>query len=164
MPIISIVVALAENNAIGKDNDLLWHLPNDLKRFKSITSGHPVVMGRKTYLSLPGGPLKNRENIILTTNKTLNYEGCTMANTVEQVLDITKGHAEVFILGGAKVYKEFLPHTDKLYLTRVHAIFEEADTFFPEFDDSAFKEIENIRYPSDEKHAYPYSFITLKRK
>jgi dihydrofolate reductase len=113
---ISIIVAIAKNNAIGKNNDLLWHIPEDLKRFKQITSGHKIIMGKKTYLSLPFRPLKNRENIVITDCPDDVFEGCTVVFSVGEAISKCSEEEETFIIGGASVYKQFLPLTDRLYI------------------------------------------------
>lgn len=157
--IISIVVAISENNAIGKDNKLLWHLPNDLKHFKQITSGNTVIMGRKTFDSV-GRPLPNRRNIIITRNNKA-IDGCEVVHSIEEALKLCVNEIEVFIVGGAEIYKQSIDITDFIYLTEVHKTFE-ADTFFPEIDKKKWTEIERKDYEADEKNKIPYSFITLK--
>jgi len=159
--IISDVVAIAENNAIGKDNQLLWRLPNDLKHFKAITSGHTVIMGRKTYDSV-GKPLPNRRNIIIT-RQNIVIEGCEVVNSIEAALELCKHEAEVFIVGGAEIYKQSLHLVNRIYLTIVHQSFD-ADSFFPKIDPGEWKETAHEDHPTDEKHAIPYSFITLERR
>ena len=159
---ISIIVAIAENYAIGKNNELLWHLPEDLKRFKRITSGHSIVMGKRTYESLPLQPLPNRTNIVITDDINDRFEGCTMAYSIEEALKFCKKDEESFIIGGGMVYRQFLPLADKLYITRVHAHFE-ADTFFPEIDPSTWEE-EAREDGRDENGTLDYSFITYLRK
>ncbi|MCD7976431.1 MAG: dihydrofolate reductase [Tannerellaceae bacterium] len=163
MSTISIIVAIAENNAIGKNQDLLWHLPNDMKRFKNLTTGHPIIMGRKTFESLPKGPLPNRKNIILTTVPEAGFVNCFACESMDDALEICEKQEEVFMIGGAMVYKQALEIADKMYLTLVHHVFEDADTFFPEINYAEWKEIERQDFPADEKHAYPYSFFTYER-
>ena len=162
---ISIIVAKAKNNIIGGDNKLLWHISEDLKRFKEITSGHTIIMGRKTFESLPG-VLPNRKHIILTRDK--NYSIDSNQVTIEHDFDsILKKYLnsedEVFIIGGAEIYKQFLPHCNKLYLTKINHSFE-GDTYFPEINYSDF----NIEYESesfnDEKSGLTYKFVDLIRK
>lgn len=164
MSILSIIVAIADNDAIGKQQQLLCHLPKDLKHFKEITSGHTVIMGRKTYESLPNGALPNRKNIVLSSSKELSYPKCVMVHSLEEALGECKGEEEVFVIGGAAVYKAALEQADKLYITRIHHSFEGADTFFPEINESDWKEAERISCPADEKHLYPFTFITYIRK
>ncbi|PJJ79602.1 dihydrofolate reductase [Mucilaginibacter auburnensis] len=158
---ITIVVAIAQNHAIGKDNKLLWHLPNDLKHFKNITTGGTVIMGRKTYDSV-GKPLPNRRNIIITRQK-INIEGCEVVNSLDEAVDLCKTEQEVFIVGGAEIYKMAMPVTDRIYLTIVHHDFD-ADTYFPEIEGNNWTETEREDHQSDEKHKYAYSFITLERR
>lgn len=160
--IISSVVAIAENRGIGKDNHLLWRLPADLKHFKDITTGHTVIMGRKTYESV-GKPLPNRRNIIITRNKDLKIEGAEVVNTLDQALALCEGVPEVFIIGGAEIYEISMSVTDKIYLTVVKGNFE-ADTFFPVLDPEIWEETEVISHDADEKNAWAYTFSTLLRK
>lgn len=159
--IISAVVAIAANNAIGKNNQLLWHLPNDLKHFKQITSGHTVIMGRKTYDSV-GRPLPNRRNIIITRQQ-IEISGCEVVHTIDEALALCADEMEVFIVGGAEIYKLAMPETDCIYLTIVHQSFD-ADAYFPEIDKSEWKETAREDHGTDEKHSIPYSFITLERR
>jgi dihydrofolate reductase len=159
---ISIIVAIAENMAIGKNNDLLWHIPADLKRFKQITSGHPVIMGKKTWESLPRRPLPNRRNIVITDNPGEQIEGCEMAYSIEEAIALCNPEEENFIIGGASVYRQFLPHAHRLYLTFVHKSFE-ADVFFPEIDFSQWKRISKEDYPPDELNDFSYSNETFDR-
>ncbi|MCD8740215.1 dihydrofolate reductase [Mucilaginibacter roseus] len=157
----SIIVAIAQNYAIGKNNQLLWHLPNDLKHFKNTTSGHTVIMGRKTFDSV-GKPLPKRRNIVIT-RQNIGIEGCEVVNSLESALALCVDEAEVFIVGGAEIYKQAMPVTDRIYLTIVHHDFE-GDTFFPEIDNSEWTEIARTDYHADEKHAYSYSILTLEKR
>jgi len=159
---ISIIVAIAKKNAIGKNNDLLWHLPNDLKRFKELTSGHTVIMGRNTWLSLPKKPLPNRVNIVLSDIKGDEFEGCILVSSLSEALKLILPEEEAFIMGGGMIYKQFLPYADRLYLTKVDAEFE-ADTFFPEIKMDEWKFLSREDHQIDEKHQYNYSFIILDR-
>lgn len=137
-PNLSIIVAIAQNGAIGKNNDLLWHLSDDLKRFKRLTTGHPVVMGRRTWESLPKRPLPGRTNIVLTTNPDYVAEGATVVHSVPGLFKALKGYDdEVFVMGGAAIYNLLLPFVNRLYVTRVYRDFE-ADVFFPTIDMSEF--------------------------
>jgi dihydrofolate reductase len=161
----SIIVAAGENNEIGKDNDLLWRLPNDLKFFKEKTLGHHVIMGKRTFESIPNQkPLPKRTNIVVTHDESLLYEGCVMANSIEDAVSKSMNDDERFILGGATIYRQFLSIADKIYLTRVHATFDDADTYFPNINFDEWKEVERTRHEPDEKHKYAYSFITLVKK
>ncbi len=158
--IVSIVVAISQNHAIGKDNKLLWYLPKDLKHFKEITTGHTVIMGRKTYESV-GKPLPNRRNIIIT-RQAITIEGCEVVDSVETALALCRDEAEVFIVGGAEIYRQALHLTDRIYLTLIHENFE-GDTYFPEIKPDLWKETERQDYEPDEKNLLPYSFITYER-
>lgn len=155
---ITMIVAVAENGAIGKDNNLLWHISGDLKRFKAITTGHSIIMGRKTYLSFPKRPLPDRKNIILTTGDN-SYEGAYTAKNIEQALALCDSD-EVFIIGGESIYRQFLPYTTKIYLTRVHRTYE-ADTFFPTLNMDEWETIETEEHLDGEP---PFTYITLRRK
>lgn len=158
---ISIIVATAENNAIGKNNQLLWHMPNDLKHFKEITSGRTIIMGRKTFDSV-GKPLPKRRNIVVT-RQDIEIRGCEVVRSINEGLDLCKGEDEVFIGGGAEIYRQAMDKTDRIYLTIVHHQFD-ADTFFPEIDHSLWAEVSRERHEADEKNPYPYSYITLERR
>ncbi len=158
--IVTIVVAISENHAIGKDNKLLWYLPKDLKHFKDITTGHTVIMGRKTYDSV-GKPLPNRRNIIIT-RQAITIEGCEVVSSLESAIDLCKSEQEVFIVGGAEIYKQAMKLTDRIYLTIVNKEFE-GDSFFPEIDMPEWKEIFREDHEPDEKNKLPYSFITYER-
>jgi dihydrofolate reductase len=159
---LSMIVAAAENNAIGKDNKLLWHLPDDLKHFKRTTKGHHVIAGRKTFES-QGRPLPHRTNIIVTRNKDYLAEGCIIVNSLEEALNQVKNDDEPFIIGGENIYRLAMPKADRIYLTRVHAEFE-ADTFFPEINPDEWQETEITYHEKDEKHQYAFSIITYDRK
>ncbi|MEJ7558358.1 MAG: dihydrofolate reductase [Pedobacter sp.] len=156
------VVAIGENNAIGKDNELLWYLPKDLRHFKTITNGHTVIMGRKTFESV-GKPLRNRRNIIITRNTDLQIEGTEVVHTIEDALELAKEDGEVFIIGGAEIYKMAMKHTDKIFLTVVHETFE-ADAFFPEIDKNLWVETASEKHLPDEKNNLSFTFSTLERK
>lgn len=160
---IGIVVIIDENNGIGKDGELLCHLPNDLKHFKKITTGHTIIMGRKTYESLPKGALPNRINIVITSDNKENYPGCIVARSVYEAILLSEEQEKVYIVGGGKIYNSTLHLANKLYLTRIHHIFEEADTFFPEIDFDNWKLVEEDNHKADEKHLYDYSFQTYQK-
>ncbi len=153
---ISIIVAIAQNMAIGKNNDLLWHIPADLKRFKSVTSGHPVIMGKRTWDSLPRRPLPNRRNIVITDLPGEQIDGCEMAYSIDEAIAKCKEGEENFIIGGASVYRQFLAIADRLYLTFVHKSFE-ADVYFPEIDFSGWKRIFKEDFPPDDVNDFAYS-------
>lgn len=161
---LSIIVALGRNYEIGQNNQLLCHLPDDLKRFKTITNGHTVLMGENTYLSLPIRPLPNRKNIVLTLNKDTVYEGCLMAYSIEEALMMCKKEEETFIIGGASVYKQFYPLSDKLYLTLMDAEFKNADAFFPKIHINDWQLIEETFHATDEKHMYNFLYQIYVRK
>lgn len=154
---ISIIVAAAQNNAIGKNNELLWHLSEDLKRFKRLTTGHSIIMGRKTFDSI-GKPLPNRRSIIITRQHDLKIEGCEVVHSLDEAIQLCKGEPEVFIIGGAEIYKQSLEKANKIYLTRVYADFE-GDAFFPEIH-STWKELHKEAF-TDEKSQLSYAFIDL---
>ncbi len=158
---ITIIAAVAENNALGKDNKLIWHLPADLKRFKNVTANHHVIMGRKTFESL-GKPLPNRTNIIVTRNTNFSAKNCIVVNSLQQALEAVKNDESPFILGGAEIYKQAIKIADKLDITFVHHKFE-ADVFFPEIDKSIWKEVSRNEFKADEKNKYNYSFVTFER-
>lgn len=162
MPI-SIIVAVAENNAIGKDNDLLWHISDDLKRFKKITTGHKIIMGKNTFLSLPVRPLPNRTSIVITDDQSDNYEGCIMAYSIEDAIAKCGDGEECFIIGGGSIYTQFLPLADKLYLTKVKRAYD-ADTFFPEVKSDEWELIEQEDHIDEENNSLPFSFQTYIRK
>lgn len=159
--IVSAVAAIGENNAIGKDNELLWHLPADLKHFKAVTKGHTIIMGRKTFDSI-GKPLPHRRNIVITRQAGLHIEGAEVVHTVEEALALCDREEEVFIVGGAEIYKLAMPFTDRIYLTTVHQSYD-ADAYFPELDRERWKELNAQRHEADEKHLVAFTFSTLER-
>jgi dihydrofolate reductase len=161
---LSLIVAVSENNVIGKDNKLPWYLPADLKYFKNITWAMPVVMGRNTYESL-GKPLPGRKNIVVTRNKDWHAEGVDAVQTIDQaIITATKLDAkEIFIIGGAQIFQSSLPIADRIYLTRIHENFE-GDTFFPVIDDKAWRLQSSTDFPADEKNIYSYSFQIWEAK
>ena len=160
---IAIVVAAAENNVIGKDNGLIWHLPADLRHFKQVTMGHPMLMGRKTFESI-GKPLPGRTSIIITTQKDYAAKGCIVTHSLQEAVEQAKAlDEEICIIGGAEIYRQALPLTDSIYLTRIHHSFE-GDVFFPEIKEEEWEAVEQEHHEPDEKNKYSYSFITLKRK
>lgn len=155
---ITIIAAAAENNALGKNNDLVWHLPDDFKRFKQLTSGHAIIMGRKTFESFPG-LLPNRTHIIMSRKKNYKPEGCIVVDTMEEALKIAKDDPQPFIIGGGEIYRLGMPYAGKIELTRVHHTFE-ADTFFPHIDERIWKETASVYHPKDEKHRYDFTYLT----
>jgi len=159
---ISIIVAIAENHAIGKDNQLLWHIPEDLKRFKRLTTGHTVIMGKNTWFSLPTRPLPNRRNIIITDDPSDHFNDAEMVTSIEGAISLCRPEEENFIIGGASIYKQFLPFTDRLYLTQVHKSFE-GDTFFPDLHLLDWELISKDDYPPDEKNDFGYTYFIFDR-
>ncbi len=158
---ISVIAALAENRVIGVNNTLPWRLPNDLRHFRRLTTGHAIVMGRKNYESI-GKPLPERTNIIVTRNRDYRASGCLVAHSLDEALTLARGDPEIFIIGGAEIYREALPRAGRLYLTEVHATVA-GDTFFPEIERNDWKETARERHEADDKHAYTYSFVVLER-
>jgi len=159
---ISIIVAIAENRAIGKDNRLLWHLSDDLKRFKKLTTGHTLIMGRNTFLSLPNGALPNRRHIVISDQLDESFAGCEMARSIEEAVELAGTEKECFVIGGGMVYAQFLPVAGKLYLTQVQASFE-ADTFFPEIDFSLWKALVTEEVEAGERNQYKHSYTEFIR-
>ena len=162
-PILSAIVAMAENRVIGKDNQLPWHLPADLKHFKSITTGHPILMGRKTHESI-GRPLPNRVNIILTRNPDYQAAGCTVVTSIETALQHAEQHhaSVLFVIGGAEIYRQLLPAIQRIYLTIVHHAIE-GDAHFPELNPHEWKEVSREKHAADEANPFAYSFVVFER-
>ncbi|MBR1517515.1 MAG: dihydrofolate reductase [Bacteroidales bacterium] len=161
-PNISIIVAVASNWAIGKDNNLLWHISDDLKHFKQLTSGHPVIMGRRTFLSLPRRPLPNRHNIVLSHNPDFSYDDISVVHSVGQAVNLVRSESESFVIGGAEIYKAFLPLATTLYVTHVLSHFD-ADTFFPPIDTSLFREISRTPTMHDAASNLDYYYADYSR-
>jgi dihydrofolate reductase len=159
---ISIIVAIAKNRAIGKDNRLLWHISEDLKRFKKLTTGHTLIMGRNTFLSLPNGALPNRRHIVISDQPDETFGGCEMAGSIEEAIRLAGNNDECFVIGGGMVYAQFLPVAGKLYLTQVHESFE-ADTFFPEIDFSQWKSLESEEMAAGDKNQYAHTYTEYVR-
>lgn len=160
--ILSIIVAVNRKLAIGFENRLIYRVPNDLKRFKALTTGHTIIMGRKTFDSLPKGALPNRRNIVLSRQE-LNIPGAECFHSLEEALKTCRTEEEVFIIGGASLYREALPLADRLYLTEIEDADQPADTFFPAIDLNVWHEKNRECHPTDEKHLYPYCFIDYER-
>ena len=158
---ISIIVALSENNVVGINNQLPWHLSADLKRVKSLTMGHHLIMGRKTHESI-GKPLPGRTNVIITRNRNYRSEGCTVVSGLKEALEISKSDSEVFIFGGGEIFLEALPLVNKIYMTRIHHHMD-GDTHFPELNASEWKEISRQDFEADEKNNFNFSFIELEK-
>jgi dihydrofolate reductase len=159
---ITIIAAIAENNALGKDNQLIWHLPADLKRFKQVTLNHHIIMGRKTFESL-GKPLPNRTTIIITRNKNYRVKGCIVVNSLKKAIEASKQDENPYILGGAEIYRQAIEIADKLDITFIHKEFE-ADAFFPEIDHKIWKETSREDFKADTNNKYNFSFVTYNRK
>ena len=158
---VTLIAAMAENRVIGKDNQLIWHFPEDLKHFKQLTSGHHVIMGRKTFESV-GRPLPNRTNIIITRQSDYKAEGCLIAHSIEEALAMVKDDEMPFIVGGAEIYKQALAFADGIELTIIHGEYE-GDSYFPEFDLSIWKLARGEKKEADAKHIHPYEFLTYKK-
>ncbi len=159
---ITIIAAAAENNALGKDNDLVWHLPDDFKRFKRLTSGHHIIMGRKTFESFPK-LLPDRTHVIITRKDDYQPEGTIVVNSLEEALKVSKLDEQPFIIGGGEIYKMGMDKADRIELTRVHGEFE-ADTFFPEIDENEWSLVNEQFHEKDEKHDHSFTYLTYERK
>jgi dihydrofolate reductase len=159
---ITIIAATAQNNELGKGNTLVWHLPDDFKRFKALTTGHHIIMGRKTFESFPK-PLPNRTHVVITRQKSYSPEGCIVAGSIEEALGICPEKEEIFIIGGGEIYNLALPFTTKIELTRVNQSFD-ADTFFPEIDLKEWELVQEEFHAKDERHLFDFSYQTFARK
>jgi len=161
---LSLIVAVAENDIIGHNNQLIWHLPNDLKQFKHLTTGHCIMMGRKTFDSI-GKPLPNRTSIIISRNPDFQIENCITVDSLEKAISKVREleNEEAFIIGGAEIYRLSLPLVDKIYLTEVHHSFE-GDALFPTIDTTVWQETKRENFETDGKHLYKYSFVELEKK
>ena len=159
---ITLIAAAAENNALGKDNQMIWRLPDDFKRFKQLTTGHHIIMGRKTLESM-NGPLPNRTNVVITRQEDYTYEGCIIVNSLEAALAACPQDEEVYIIGGGEIYKQSIAIADKIELTRVLGISPEADAYFPEIDAENWTLTESVFHGKDEKHSYEFVFETWVR-
>lgn len=161
----SVIVAIDENNAIGRDNDMLCYLPNDLKHFKATTEGHTVIMGRKTYESLPKGALPNRRNIVVSRNQNLSLPNTEVCSSIDDALALIKeDETEVFFMGGGNIYKQVITDSDRLYITYIHHSFEGADTFFPSIDATMWKEVSRVDFNADDKNKYSHTIVVYERK
>ena len=156
-PLISLIVAMANNRVIGKDNQMPWHLPADLGHFKAVTLGKPIIMGRKTYESI-GRPLPGRKNIVISRNADYRLEGCETVCSLEEALDLVNDVEEVMIIGGGFLYAQTLPQADKLYLTFID-LDVDGDTWFPKFEHLSLKEVKREKHRRDEKNPYDYEFV-----
>jgi dihydrofolate reductase len=164
--IVSLIAAVSENHAIGKNNDLPWHLPDDMKYFMQTTSGHYVIMGRKNYESIPEKfrPLPNRTNIVVTRQPNYDAPHCTVVHSIEDGLEMARaaGQQEVFIIGGAEIYAEGFQKANRLYLTEIQGTVN-GDTFFPRFDKSKWQEVSRKHHPADERHAFAFDFVIYEK-
>ncbi|MEQ9298840.1 MAG: dihydrofolate reductase [Cyclobacteriaceae bacterium] len=164
---ISMIAAVSANGVIGKDNDMAWHLPDDMKFFKQTTAGHHVLLGRKNWESIPlkWRPLPNRPNIVITRNDEYQADGGTVTSSLENALRIAKdaSEEEAFIIGGGEIYRLGLPLSDRMYITEIDAQID-GDTFFPEWDKSAWIEVSRKHHESDERHAFPFDFVVYDKK
>jgi len=159
---VAMIAAMAKNRVIGLDNDMPWHLPDDLKFFKATTTGKPVIMGRKTFESIGSKPLPNRPNYVISRQKEFSADGVSVFSSVEQALEALQEHEEVIIMGGGQLYKMMLPKADKLYLTLINAEIN-GDTHFPDWTGVAWNELSRVHHQKDERHAFEFDFVTLER-
>lgn len=162
--LISLIAAVAENGVIGQENELVWHLPDDFKYFKQTTSGHPILMGRKTFESL-GKPLPNRLNVVITRNADYQPEGVVVVDSLEKAIEEARktGIAEAFVIGGAEIYRQAIASADRLYLTEVKASYE-GDARFPDFNKTDWQEMSRRPHPADDRHAVAFDFVIWERK
>jgi len=160
---ITLIAAAAENNALGKDNQMIWRLPDDFKRFKQLTTGHYIIMGRKTLESMDG-PLPNRTNVVITRQENYTHEGCIIVNSLDAALAACPQDEEVYIIGGGEIYKQSIAIADKIELTRVLGISPEADAYFPEINTDEWTLTESVFHGKDEKHSYEFVFETWVRE
>ena len=162
---ISLIAAIGKNNELGRDNTLLWDMPADMKHFRNTTRGHSVIMGRKTFESLPNGPLPNRRNIIITRDTEYKSEGIEVVHSLDEALELFENKdEEVFVIGGAEIYKQAIEKGDKLYMTHIDAEDKEADTFFPIIDKTLWQETKREDFSADEKNIFNYSFVEYEKK
>lgn len=159
---LTMIAAASENNALGKDNDLVWHLPDDFKRFKRLTSGHHIIMGRKTFESFPK-PLPERTHVVITRKDDYKPDGAVIVNSLEEAVRVSKLDEQPFIIGGGEIYKMGMEIADRIELTRVHGKFD-ADTFFPEIDEGKWKLVKEQFHGKDEKHDYAFTYLTYERR
>lgn len=162
MPIITLIAAAGENNALGKDNELVWHLPDDFKRFKKLTTGHHIIMGRKTFETFPK-PLPNRVHVVITRQEDYSAEGAIVVHSLKEALAQVQNDPQPFVIGGGEIYQLALDMADRIELTRVHGSFD-ADAFFPELDLNNWNLISSERHEKDEKHQYSFTYLTYDRK
>ena len=158
---VTLIAAAGENNELGKDSDLVWHLPDDFKRFKKLTTGHYIIMGRKTFETFPS-LLPNRTHVIITRKKDYNPQGTIVVHSLEKALEVAKEDPQPFVIGGGEIYKLSMEKADVIELTRVHGTFE-ADTFFPEIDEEEWKLTAREEHAADERHNYAFTYLTYER-
>lgn len=164
MPVISLISAVDNNNAIGYNGDMLCHIPSDLKRFKKITSGHTVIMGRKTFESLPNGALPNRRNIVITRNCNYKCSNCETVDSLSAALKFCKDESEVFVIGGGEIYREAMDIADKLYITRINYSFDKSDVFFPEIKQNDWQvKIREEHDNTEDNIPFSYTFVVYLR-
>jgi dihydrofolate reductase len=161
-PLVSLIVAMAQNGVIGRDNTLPWRLPKDLKRFRAFTLGKPILMGRKTFESI-GSPLPGRVNLVLTRDRAWYAHGVIVVHSVDEALAQAEASAELVAIGGAEIYRLVMPFARRIYLTHVHADVP-GDIYFPDFDSTQWADVECSMHPADDEHAYPVTFVTLERR
>lgn len=159
---LTLIAAAGENNELGKENDLVWHLPDDFKRFKKLTTGHHIIMGRKTFDTFPQ-LLPNRTHVVVTRQENYKKEGVIVVHSLERAIELTKEDPQPFVIGGGEIYKMAMDPADKIELTRVHGEFD-ADTFFPEVDESRWKLVSEEYHEKDEKHNFAFTYLTYERK
>ncbi|WP_296686074.1 dihydrofolate reductase [Flavobacterium sp.] len=159
---IVMIAAVAENNALGKDNELVWHLPNDFKRFKELTSGHYIIMGRKTFESFPK-PLPNRTHVVITRQQNYQPDGCIVVNSIENAIKACPENETIYIIGGGEIYNQALAFSDTIEITKVHGEFE-ADAFFPEIKAEEWELVQSDFNTKDERHLYDYTYQTFVKK
>lgn len=159
---LTIIAAAGENNALGKDNDLVWHLPDDFKRFKKLTTNHYIIMGRKTFDSFPQ-PLPDRTHVVITRRENYKKQGIVVVHSLERAIELSSDDPQPFIIGGGEIYQMAMDKAQKIELTRVHGTFE-ADTFFPEIDEDKWKLVAEEFHDKDEKHKYAFTYLTYERK
>ena len=161
-PLVSLIVAMAQNGVIGRDNTMPWRLPQDMKRFRAFTLGKPILMGRKTFESI-GSPLPGRVNLVLTRDRAWYAHGVIVVHSVDEALTQAEASAELVAIGGAEIYRLVLPFARRIYLTHVHADVP-GDIYFPDFDSTQWADVECSMHPADDEHAYPLTFVTLERR
>ncbi len=159
---LTLIAAAGENNELGKDNDLVWHLPDDFKRFKKLTTGHYIIMGRKTFESFQE-PLPNRTHVVITRRENYKKEGLVIVHSLERAIELTEDDPQPFVIGGGEIYDQAIDIADKIELTRVHATFD-ADTFFPEIDENQWKLVAEEFHEKDERHNFAFTYLTYERR